>query len=294
MPLTPPPTLSRYRRARRFVYELLITPEIDTPLENIVRAGISILIMANVVMVVLETVPVIQARLARPFYIAEVISVALFTLEYLLRMWAAVEEPGFAHPITGRMRHALTFFALIDLFAILPFYLPHLVPVDMRFLRGLRLVRLSRMFKLGRYSSGFSMYGQILREKRQELLVSMALLFLLLLVASSIMYYLESTAQPEHFSSIPAAMWWGIITLTTVGYGDVFPITVWGRVFGGVIAVIGLGFVALPSAILVGGMMEHMARKRQEDDETAAAAAPAAGRRRGRHQRYRSFSREKR
>jgi voltage-gated potassium channel len=268
-PSLSPAPVSGYRRARRFIYELLITPEMETRLERFVRGGISILILANVLMVVLETVPPIQARFARAFYLGEVVSVVLFTIEYVLRMWASVEEPGYHRPILGRLRFGLTFFALVDLIAILPFYLPHLISVDLRFLRGLRLLRLSRMFKLGRYSSGLAMYGQILKEKSQELVVSMALLCLVLLMASSVMYFLESAAQPQHFSSIPASMWWGIITLTTIGYGDVFPVTPWGRVFGGVIAVIGIGFVALPSAILVGGMMEHMERKKKE----AAAAA---------------------
>jgi voltage-gated potassium channel len=267
------PPRSPYRTARRYVYELLLTPDIETRVERFVRGAITILIVANVLMVVLETVPAIHARMARAFHVAEVVSVAIFTLEYLLRLWAAVENPRFARPLLGRLRFMLTFFALVDLVAILPFYLPHFIKADMRFVRGLRLFRLMRVFKLGRFSDSLTMYGRIFRDKRHELLVSMALLCLILLMASSLMYFLEHEAQPQHFSSIPAAMWWGIITLTTIGYGDVYPVTALGRVFGSIIAVIGIGFVALPSAILVAGIMEQIDLKRKRRQARAAAAA---------------------
>ena len=277
-------TLSRYRRARYYTYALLLTPEIESPLERRVRAGLSLLIIANIFMVILETVPTLRQQLRPAFYLFEVFSVVVFSLEYVLRLWAAVEDPRYAHAFLGRLRYAITPLALIDLVAVLPFYLPQLIHADMRFLRGLRLVRLARVFKLGRYSTGLALYGQILREKRDELVTSLALLSLLLLMSSSLMYFFEHAAQPDTFSSIPAAMWWGIITLTTIGYGDVYPVTAAGKVFGAVIAVIGVGFVALPSAILVGGMMEQMELRRKrrsadavdDDGEDAGEDAGAA------------------
>lgn len=253
-----PTRLSAYRRSRRVVYGLLLSPEIETRTERLVRGFVSTIILANVAMVVLETVSSIEARLTSVFRVFELFSIALFTLEYGLRVWAAVEDPRYVRPFLGRLRYIVTVFALIDLFAIIPFYLPHLIRCDLRFLRGLRLLRLVRVVKLGRHSDALDMYGQILLQKRAELAVSMALLALLLLMASSAMYFLDHEAQPHQFSSIPAAMWWGIVTLTTIGYGDIVPVTVGGRVFGSFIAVIGVGFVALPSAILVSGMMEQL------------------------------------
>jgi voltage-gated potassium channel len=281
-PAPAPPALpSPYRRARRFVYELLLSPEIETRIERWVRGGFSLLILANVIMVVLETVPAIHAPLRRAFHLGEVISIAIFSLEYVLRVWAAVEDARYARPVLGRARFMVTFFALVDLVAILPFYLPLVATVDLRFVRALRLVRLTRVLKLGRYSTSLSMYGRIFESKRHELLVSMGLLMLLLLVSSSLMYFLEHEAQPQQFSSIPAAMWWGIITLTTIGYGDVVPVTALGRILGGVIAVIGIGFVALPSAILVGGMLEQIEiiKKAHAGKGAAANAADAPERR---------------
>ena len=266
---------SRYRRARRYAYELLLTPEIDSRLERWVRGCLSLLIIANIVMVVLETVPAIRHELWPAFYLFEVFSVAVFSLEYLLRLWAAVEDPRYPRPFWGRLRFAFTLLAMVDLVAVLPFYLPQLIHADMRFLRGLRLVRLARVFKLGRYSRGLDLYARILREKREELVTSLVLLFLLLLMSSSLMYFFEHPVQPKDFSSIPSAMWWGIITLTTIGYGDVYPVTAAGKIFGSVIAVIGVGFVALPSAILVGGMMEQMELRKQS--RSAAATDGPAG-----------------
>jgi voltage-gated potassium channel len=265
--------LSRYRRARRYTYGLLLTPELESPVERRVRAGLSLLIIANILMVVLETVSTLRRQFGAAFYLFEVFSVAVFTLEYVLRLWAAVDDPRYAAAFLGRLRYAFTLLALIDLLAVLPFYVPHLIHADMRFLRGLRLVRLARVFKLGRYSRGLDLYARIFREKREELVTSLVLLFLLLLMSSSLMYFFEHPAQPDAFSSIPAAMWWGIITLTTIGYGDVYPVTTVGRVFGAVIAVIGVGFVALPSAILVGGMMEQMEQRRKSRSASAAKDA---------------------
>ncbi|MBN2575393.1 MAG: ion transporter [Deltaproteobacteria bacterium] len=265
-----PKPLSRYRRARRYTYDLLLTPEVDSQLERFVRAGLSILILANILMVVLETIPAIRRQFGPAFYLFEVFSVAVFSLEYVLRLWAAVEEPRYARALWGRLRYALTPLALVDLLAVLPFYVPQLIHADMRFLRGLRLVRLARVFKLGRYSTSLALYTSILREKREELVTSLVLLCLLLLMSSSLMYFVEHSAQPNDFSSIPAAMWWGIITLTTIGYGDTYPVTTAGKVLGAVIAVIGVGFVALPSAILVGGMMEQMELRRKSRSAASA------------------------
>jgi voltage-gated potassium channel len=267
---TTPPRRSRYRRARRYTYDLLLTPEVESPVERAVRAALSFLIVANILMVVLETVPAIRHQLRSAFRLFEVFSVAVFSLEYVLRLWAAVEDPRYARACWGRLRFAFTPLALVDLVAVLPFYLPQLIHADMRFLRGLRLVRLARVFKLGRYSTGLALYARIFREKREELVTSLVLLCFLLLMASSLMYFFEHAAQPNDFSSIPAAMWWGIITLTTIGYGDIYPVTTAGKIFGAVIAVIGVGFVALPSAILVGGMMEQMELRRR----SRVAASP--------------------
>jgi voltage-gated potassium channel len=149
--------------------------------------------------------------------------------------------------------------AIIDLLAILPFYLAFFISIDLRFLR---VVRLLRVFKLTRYSGAMNLVLSVFKEEAHAFLASIVVLLIVLILASSGIYLLEHKLQPEHFGSIPAAMWWAMTTLTTVGYGDVVPITPWGKIFGGLITVIGMGMVALPAGILASGFAEQIHRRR--------------------------------
>ncbi|MCZ7662877.1 MAG: potassium channel family protein [Thermoleophilia bacterium] len=150
--------------------------------------------------------------------------------------------------------------------AIFPFYVG-VGRLDLRFLRALRLFRLLRVLKLARYSESLALLGRVFRAKKEELVVTLCAVLFLLFLASSFIYYVEHEAQPEAFSSIPAAMWWGVATLTTVGYGDVYPVTVAGKVLGAIVAMLGIGLFALPAGILASGFADEMRRKRT--DETA-------------------------
>lgn len=162
----------------------------------------------------------------------------------------------------------LTPLAMIDLFAILPFYLPMIIPLDLRFIRAVRLFRLFRLFKIGRYSKALSLLKKVLKDKKEELILIIFVVFLLLIIFSSLMYFIEKEAQPEAFSSIPEAMWWGIITLTTVGYGDVYPITPLGKILGALIAFLGIGMFALPAGILGSGLVEVVRKKEVNTDKS--------------------------
>ena len=153
----------------------------------------------------------------------------------------------------------LTPLAIIDLIAILPFFLGLYLSLDLRFLRVLRLLRL---FKLTRYSTAMGALLDVLQEEAQTLVAAFVVLLMMLVISASGIYLLEHKVQPEHFGSIPAAMWWSIITLTTVGYGDITPITPMGKFFGGIISLIGVGMVALPAAILASGFAENLRMRR--------------------------------
>lgn len=215
------------------------------------------LICLNIVALVLETVGPLYTRHLALFQAFEVASVLLFSLDYLLRLWTCTLNPEFAGAVRGRIRYALSPLALIDLAAVLPFYLPF-VGMDLRFARGARLLRLLRLGKLARYSRALHMVARVVARQKEELLTTFVLSGLLLLGSSTLMYLVERGAQPEDFSSIPAAMWWGIATLTTVGFGDVVPLTAAGKFLSSVIAVIGIGIVALPTGILSAGFIEEM------------------------------------
>lgn len=231
------------------------------------------LIAVNVLAMVLESVAALRELAAPAFHWIELVSVAAFTVEYLLRLWSAPELPGYERPVAGRARYAITPLLLVDLLAILPFYLP-LVGVDLRFLRALRLMRIFRVVKLARYFRAMQALQTAVVSRRAELTISLALLLLVLVIASSLLYYAEHGAQPEAFSSIPAAMWWGIATLTTVGYGDVYPVTGVGRFLGAIVAMLGIAMLALPTGILGSAFLEQLEERRAAavEDDTAAGA----------------------
>jgi voltage-gated potassium channel len=214
------------------------------------------LIAANVLAVILSTVDPLYTRFGAWFQGFELLSVIVFTIEYLGRIWTATFDPEYSSPITGRLRFAGKPMLVIDLLAILPFYLGSLL-VDLRFLRALRLLRFFRLLKLARYSESMQRFGRVVKSKREDLTVAIAGTVILLIVASSLMYFVENAAQPEAFSSIPKSLWWGVVTLTTVGYGDVYPVTLWGRALGAIIAILGVGLVALPASILASGFIEE-------------------------------------
>jgi voltage-gated potassium channel len=220
--------------------------------------------------VILETVPSLFNAYHDWFMGFEVFSVIVFTLEYGMRIWTAPEGAD-KRPFMSRVKYVLSPFAFVDLLAILPFYLPLFVNIDLRYLRALRLFRIIRIFKLGRYSKSMRLLSYVFRERAPDLIVAFSVGLILLVVSATSMYFFEHDAQPEAFSSIPAAMWWAIATLTTVGYGDIYPITVGGKVFGSFVAVIGVGLVAIPTGILGAGLVEAIEEtKRQEAKEKAS------------------------
>ena len=234
------------------------------------------LIFLNVAAVVLETVDWINLRYAALFNAFEIFSVAVFTVEYTLRVWSCTANPDFKDPVRGRLRFMVTPLALIDLMAVLPFYLPF-VFADLRIMRALRLFRLLRVLKLARYSDSLKTFVEVLRLKKEELLLMLFAIMILLVVSSSLMYDVENEAQPDAFSSIPAAMWWGIVTLATVGYGDVYPVTPWGKLIGSIVVILGIGLFALPTGVLASGFAEVLAR-RKEDKKNAEMICPHCGR----------------
>lgn len=221
------------------------------------------LISLNVLAIILESVPAYGRSYHEFFYGFEVFSVAIFTVEYVLRVWSSVDSEEYQDMPhwRARLKYMVSPMAIIDLVAVLPFYLAFLVPLDLRFLR---VVRLLRIFKLTRYSSAMQVLLSVLKEESNSLLAALFVLMVLLTLASSGIYLIEHDIQPDAFGSIPDSMWWAMATLTTVGYGDVTPITPLGKFFGGCITVIGMGMVALPAGILASAFSDYIHRSRNE------------------------------
>ena len=246
------------------IFEILEVASADDLPSRALDIFIMILIFFNVIAVILETVKALTSQYMLLFRTFEVFSVSIFTIEYLSRLWSCTVDSRFKSPIKGRIQFAVTPFALVDLMAILPFYLPMIITLDLRSIRVIRLFRLFRLLKLARYSESLKTFGSVLKEKKEELLIAAFVVLILLVISSSVLYSVEHEAQPEVFSSIPAAMWWGVATLTTVGYGDVYPITPIGKFFGAIIAILGIGMFALPAGVLASGFAEEIQRKREE------------------------------
>jgi len=227
------------------------------------------LIIFNIVAVLLETVESIYSRYALEFLIFERFSTVVFLIEYILRIWVCVEEKIKNNKLITRLKYASTWPAIIDLLAVLSGLLPMIFEVDLRILRALRMLRL---LKFSRYFKVMNLLLGVLKEEKQSFLAAMFLLTIAMLIASTGIYLFEKDAQPDKFSSIPEAMWWAIATLTTIGYGDVTPVTGMGKFFGAIIAIIGIGVVALPSGILASGFTDQLKRRQAQYENELSKA----------------------
>ena len=221
------------------------------------------LIVANALAAVLATVESINARYAGPLQTFEIISVAIFTLEYVARLWVCREHVYLRdmNPITARLRFAAQPLSIIDLLAILPFYVGLLTPLGAADLRILRLLRLLRLLKLARYSPALATLGRVLAGESRAIAAALLVMLCLITVAATALYMVERTVQPDRLGSIPAAMWWAVATLTTVGYGDVTPATTLGKMIGAIVMIMGVGMFALPIAIIASGFADEIHRR---------------------------------
>jgi voltage-gated potassium channel len=250
---------------KRKIYEILKISDQKGTFSYAFDVFLIIVILLNALALILETVESIYRPGWIFFQYFDLFSILFFTTEYILRVWTITEHPKYQHPVWGRLAFVFSPLALIDLLAFAPYYLPF-VGVDLRFVRMLRIFRLFRIFRVSRYLKAFDLIRHVFRHKREELFISLVFVAFILVVTSCIMYFVEHEAQPQAFSSIPATMWWGVATLTTVGYGDLYPITPMGKFLGSLIAILGVGLVALPAGILASGFSEEMTKRTRRHD----------------------------
>ena len=234
-----------------------------------------LLSVVSVYVVTFDLPPKVKTPLAR----FEDFVAVVFSIEYLLRIWTA----DLLHPDCGAVRSRAKYvcspMAIIDLVSVLPFWLPMIIPGSMMGVRALRLVRVLRLFKLGRYFEAVSSIGDVVRAKKRELFGSLFFVFLMMMVSSLVIYSVEHEAQPDVFRNAFSGLWWAVATLTTVGYGDIYPVTAVGRIFGAVIALLGIGMVAIPTGIISSGLMENLAKKEKQDEDEAFCFCPHCGKR---------------
>ena len=243
---------------RQYFYNFLEQNNSGT-LSRLVNVLLMLLIMANVIAVILASDSVIYAQMQGFFDDFEMFSIIVFSMEYLSRIWICVEDPQYQSPIKGRLKYMVSPMAVVDLVAVLPFYLGIFFSIDTRFLRVLRLFRI---FKLSRHFSAMSVLLTVIKNELATLISAIFIMLVLVVLASAGMFMVERSVQPEAFGTIPRAMWWATITLTTVGYGDVIPITIAGKVLGVFITILGVGMAALPAGIIASGFTREVNKRR--------------------------------
>jgi voltage-gated potassium channel len=256
-----------YRKYRERAYQLLEGPAEGDLARKIVIAFLFILISVSVVIVFLETETEFYAAYGDILWSITLFAVAVFSVEYLLRLWVCTLNPSYTDPVWGRLRYMVSPLAIFDLVAILPFYIPLVLPMDLLVLRLFRLTRVFTVLKMGRFSNAWNSLTYTVRSRKEELVISAVLIFMILAVSSTVMYYVENPAQPQKFSSIPQTMWWGVVTLSTVGYGDMYPITPLGKLVGAFVAISGICLFALPAGIIAAGFVEALHHRKGWDQE---------------------------
>lgn len=250
-----------YQKIKHKVH-ILLHPELgQSKADKAINIFIITLIVLNVIAVMMETVKPLYTNYQKFFETFDLVSVIIFTIEYVLRVWSCTDDPKYKGSIKGRIKYMLTPGALIDLLAFLPTYFNAFLNFDLRVLRLLRFFRFFRLFRLTAYTKSAQMIFNVFRSRKNELILSLVLVIFLIIIASCLLFFAEHFYPSEaesKFTSVPATLWWAIVTLTTTGYGDMYPLTTIGRILTGIIMLTGVAFFALPAGIITAGFLEEM------------------------------------
>jgi voltage-gated potassium channel len=241
------------------------------------RGFMYVLISVNILLVVLETSPTIAPGVRAASQAVYFFSICIFIALYALRLWVCVEDPRYRSPVTGRLRYMASPFAIIDLIVIVAFTLPVSFLRDPVAYEIIRFLRLSIILKLIRYSDSLQTMSRIFISKRKPLGMALYMLLFLLLITSTMMFLIEHPAQPDTFSDVPESLWWGVETLTTLGYGDIVPVTPAGKFLGGFVALLGIAMFAIPAGILASGFYEEYTRAERKGEGEPQADVPSGG-----------------
>lgn len=255
---------------KQTIYQLIDEDKSNHKADAYIDFFISALIILNVIAVFFESYDQLDVVYKSYLQWFEVFSIVIFTVEYLLRIWTADLLYTSVSPGKARLKFIFSTYGIIDLIAIIPFFLPLITKLDLRVLRALRLFRLLRIFKLGRHSRSLKLIASVIKETKYDLMVTTFVVFILLIISSTLMFYLENDSQPEAFDNIGQSLWWAVATLTTVGYGDIYPVTMGGKILGSIIALLGIGIVALPTGIISSAFIEKIQERKKKNAATCS------------------------
>ncbi len=244
-------------------------------ISKIINLSLILLIMGNVLAVIFESEVDFHQVYHQEFILFELISLSIFCFEYVLRVWCCVESSAYQNitNFKARINYIISPMALIDLISILPFLIALFFTID---LRVLRLIRVLRLLKLTHYFKGFNIFIVVITKELKSITAAMMVMWFLIIIAASLMHSIEGNIQPEVFGSILQSMWWSVVTMTTVGYGDVVPVTVLGKVVSTFIMLVGVGLVALPAGMLAARFGEEL-RERKKSLDTQIKGALSSG-----------------
>lgn len=257
--------MSKFSRLRKKTFRLLEGDIYESSKSKHLNSLLIALILINVIAVILESDNEISDKYSTQFALFEIFSVFIFSIEYLIRVWSCIEDQRFKHtpPLKTRLHYLISPIAIVDLIAIAPFFISFFVVIDLRYLRLLRVLRL---LKLTHYFKDFNIFLTVLVKELKNIAAAIMVMMFLIIIAASLMYSLESEAQPDVFGNISHSLWWAVVTMTTVGYGDVTPVTTLGKIIATMIMLIGVALVALPTAILAAGFSEELRERKRNLD----------------------------
>ena len=263
---------SCYDRTKSRVNTILNTYPNEERTARLVRYFLAIFILANTISVIISTMPDLPQSFRTQLFAIISICLTIFAIEYILRLWSCTNNPTFTGRVKDRLRYATGIYMIIDLISIIPIVFPFAFPKDYSMLHIFRLLSIFKLVRYTRHSEALQLMNRVIFKKRE--IISFLVIFLVfeILFSSTIMYLVENAAQPDKFSSIPAAMWWAAMTVTTVGYGDIVPITPLGKTITGMVTIGGVLLLALPSAILAAGFMEERQKEQTHNNHYGTEA----------------------
>lgn len=255
-------------KLKRRIYSIVMPAENGDAASKLFDSVILVCILVSIFNIIASTFSDLETWIVSTLAVVEIITTIIFTIEYLMRLYCCEYiYKGKYKGVKAKLRYSVSFFAIVDLFSILPMYIAILFGVNLRALAAVKIFRILRIFKIKSFSNALMTVINVIKRKSSQLLASLSVILLLMLISSIIMFYIENPSQPDVYQNAFSGLWWSVATFTTVGYGDIYPITMMGKLFASVIAFLGIGLVAVPTGIISSGFVEEIVTSKKSESE---------------------------